>query len=118
GVTIGAVVWFLGLPNPIFWGGLAFLLRYVPYVGTLIATILSATVAFAVFPGWNKSLEVVGAFILLDQISAQLVEPFLIGRGIGLSPVALLIAAMYWSWLWGVAGLLLATPLTACLKVA
>jgi hypothetical protein len=84
----------------------------------LIAAVLSATVAFAVFPSWEKSLEVIGAFILLDQISAQLVEPFLIGHGIGLSPVALLIAAMYWAWLWGVAGLLLATPLTACLKVA
>jgi predicted PurR-regulated permease PerM len=118
GVTIGAVAWFLELPNPVFWGGLAFLLRYVPYVGTLIAAVLSATVAFAVFPGWDKSLEVVGAFILLDQISAQLVEPFLIGHGIGLSPVALLIAAMYWAWLWGIAGLLLATPLTASLKVA
>jgi hypothetical protein len=106
------------LPNPLFWGGLAFLLRYIPYVGTLISAVLPAAVAFAVFPGWDKSLEVVGAFVLLDQISAQLVEPLLIGRGIGLSPVALLIAAMYWAWLWGVAGLLLATPLTACLKVA
>jgi hypothetical protein len=84
----------------------------------LIAAVVSATVAFAVFPGWDKSLEVIGAFILLDQISAQLVEPFLIGHGIGLSPVAMLVAAMYWAWLWGIAGLLLATPLTACLKVA
>jgi predicted PurR-regulated permease PerM/methanogenic corrinoid protein MtbC1 len=118
GVMIGLVVWFLGLPNPVFWGGLAFLLRYIPYVGALISGILPALVAFAVFPGWSKSFEVVGAFILLDQISAQVAEPFLIGRGIGLSPVALLISAMYWAWLWGLAGLLLATPLTACLKVA
>jgi predicted PurR-regulated permease PerM/methanogenic corrinoid protein MtbC1 len=118
GVTIGLVVWFLGLPNPVVWGGLAFLLRYIPYVGVLTSAALPALVAFAVFPGWSKSLEVVGAFILLDQISAQLAEPFLIGRGIGLSPIALLISAMYWAWLWGIAGLLLATPLTACLKVA
>jgi predicted PurR-regulated permease PerM/methylmalonyl-CoA mutase cobalamin-binding subunit len=118
GVMIGVVVWLIGLPNPVFWGGLAFLLRYIPYVGALISGILPTLVAFAVFPGWHKSFEVLGAFILLDQISAQVAEPFLIGRGIGLSPVALLISAMYWSWLWGVAGLLLATPLTACLKVA
>jgi predicted PurR-regulated permease PerM/methylmalonyl-CoA mutase cobalamin-binding subunit len=118
GVMIGVVVWLIGLPNPVFWGGLAFLLRYIPYVGALISGILPTLVAFAVFPGWHKSFEVLAAFILLDQISAQVAEPFLIGRGIGLSPVALLISAMYWSWLWGVAGLLLATPLTACLKVA
>ncbi|HEX4209629.1 MAG TPA: AI-2E family transporter [Candidatus Binataceae bacterium] len=118
GVMIGLVVWLLGLPNPVFWGGLAFLLRYIPYVGALISGILPTLVAFAVFPGWHKSFEVLGAFILLDQVSSQLAEPFLIGRGIGLSPVALLVSAMYWSWLWGVVGLLLATPLTACLKVA
>ncbi|MGA2411904.1 MAG: AI-2E family transporter [Candidatus Binataceae bacterium] len=118
GVAIGFVVWLMGMPNPVFWGGLAFLLRFIPYVGVLISAILPTLVAFAVFPGWHKSFEVLGAFILLDQVSAQLAEPFLIGRGIGLSPVALLISAMYWSWLWGVAGLLLATPLTACLKVA
>ena len=118
GLMIGVVVWLIGLPNPVFWGGLAFLLRYIPYVGALISGVLPTLVAFAVFPGWYKSFEVLGAFILLDQISAQVAEPFLIGRGIGLSPVALLISAMYWSWLWGVAGLLLAAPLTACLKVA
>jgi predicted PurR-regulated permease PerM/methylmalonyl-CoA mutase cobalamin-binding subunit len=118
GVMIGVVVWLIGLPNPVFWGGLAFLLRYIPYVGVLISAILPTLVAFAVLPGWHKPLEVLGAFILLDQISAQVAEPFLIGRGIGLSPVALLVSAMYWSWLWGIAGLLLATPLTACLKVA
>ena len=118
GVAIGIVVWLLGLPNPSFWGGLAFLLRFIPYVGVLISATLPTLVAVAVFPGWSKSLEVVAAFIILDQISAQFVEPFLIGRGIGLSPLALLVSAMFWAWLWGLPGLLLATPLTACLKVA
>jgi len=118
GVAIGIVVWQLGLPNPLFWGGLAFLLRFIPYVGVLISATLPTLVAFAVFPGWSKSLEVVAAFIILDQISAQFAEPFLIGRGIGLSPLALLVSAMFWAWLWGLPGLLLATPLTACLKVA
>jgi predicted PurR-regulated permease PerM/methanogenic corrinoid protein MtbC1 len=118
GVAIGIVVWLLGMPNPAFWGGLAFLLRFIPYVGVLISAALPTLVAFAVFPGWSKSFEVVAAFIILDQISGQLVEPFLIGRGIGLSPLALLVSAMFWAWLWGLPGLLLATPLTACLKVA
>ena len=118
GVAIGIVVWFLGMPNPAFWGSLAFLLRFIPYVGVLISAALPAIVAFAVFPGWSRALEVVAAFIILDQVAAQFVEPFVIGRGIGLSPLALLISAMFWAWLWGLPGLLMATPLTACLKVA
>ena len=70
------------------------------------------------FPGWGKALEVLGAFVLINQVAAQFAEPFIIGHGIDVSPVALLISAMYWSWLWGIPGLLLSTPLTACLKVA
>ena len=118
GTSMGLVMWALGLPNPAFWGALAFLLRFIPYVGALISAIFPALVAFAVFPGWSKSIEVLTAFIIFDQLAAELVEPFLIGRGIGLSPLALLVSAMFWSWLWGLPGLLLATPLTSCLKVA
>src|SRR5262249_26107425 len=118
GVTVGLTMWLLGLPNPEFWGGLAFVLRFIPYLGALSSAILPTLVAFAVFPGWIKSIEVLASFIVFDQIAAQFVEPFLIGNGIGVSPVALLFSAMYWTWLWGVPGLLLATPFTACLKVA
>jgi len=118
GIAVGLVSWSLGLPNAAFWGALAFVLRYIPYVGALAAAVLPTLVAFAVFPGWSKSFEVLGSFVILDQFAVQLVEPILIGRGIGVSPVALLFSAMYWSWLWGLPGLLLATPLTACLKVA
>ncbi len=75
-------------------------------------------VAFAVSPGWSESIEVFAAFVILDQIVSYLVEPFLIGRGIGLSPLGLLFSAMFWGWLWGLPGLLIATSLTACLKVA
>ena len=118
GIAVGLIVWLLGLPNPEVWGGLAFLLRFIPYVGALSSALLPTLVAFAVFPGWSKSFEVLGSFIVIDQIAGQFVEPFLIGHGIGVSPVALLISALYWARLWGVPGLLLATPLTACLKVA
>jgi predicted PurR-regulated permease PerM/methanogenic corrinoid protein MtbC1 len=118
GASIAIVMWALRLPNPFFWGAMAFLLRFIPYVGALISAILPTLVAFAVSPGWSKSMEVFSAFVVLDQLAAQLVEPFLIGRGIGLSPLALLVSAMFWSWLWGLPGLLLATPLTSCLKVA
>jgi predicted PurR-regulated permease PerM/methylmalonyl-CoA mutase cobalamin-binding subunit len=118
GLACGTVAWTLGLPSAALWGLLGFLLRFIPYVGAITSAILPALVAFALFPGWAKSLEIVGSFILLDQIAAQFVEPFVVGPGIDVSPVALLVSAMYWSWLWGMPGLLLATPLTACLKVA
>jgi predicted PurR-regulated permease PerM/methanogenic corrinoid protein MtbC1 len=117
GVSTGLVCWMIGLPTPELWGLLGFLFRYVPYVGVLMSALLPALVAFAVFPGWDKAIEVPVAFIAIDQVAAQLIEPFLVGRGIGISPVALLVSAMYWSWIWGPAGLLLATPLTACIKV-
>ena len=118
GISIGLVLWALGLPNAEFWGLLAFLLRYVPYVGSLVSSLLPALVAFAVFPGWSKVFEVISAFLVLDLIMSQVAEPFLIGSGIDLSPVALLLSSIYWSWLWGAPGLLMAVPLTACLKVA
>jgi len=99
GIATGTAVWLLGLPNPMFWGGLGFLLRFIPYVGAVASAILPTLVAFAVFPGWSKSLEVFGTFVALDQLAAQFVEPFLIGHGIGVSPVALMVSAMYWTWL-------------------
>jgi B12 binding domain/AI-2E family transporter len=79
---------------------------------------LPTLVAFALFPGWSRSVEILGAFIGLDLLIANIVEPLIIGPGIDVSPVVLLISAMYWSWIWGLPGLLLATPLTGCLKVA
>ena len=118
GIATGLTCWMIGLPTPELWGLLGFLFRYIPYVGALMAALVPSLVAFAVFPGWHQSIEVLIAFIGIDQIAAQVIEPFMVGRGIGISPVALLVSAMYWSWVWGPAGLLLATPLTACLKVA
>jgi predicted PurR-regulated permease PerM/methanogenic corrinoid protein MtbC1 len=118
GVAIGLTIWMIGLPNPILWGALAALFRFVPYVGVPIAALLPMLVAFAVSPGWSQSVEVFAAFVILDQIVSYLIEPFLIGRGIGLSPLGLLFSAMFWGWLWGLPGLLIATSLTACLKVA
>jgi predicted PurR-regulated permease PerM/methanogenic corrinoid protein MtbC1 len=118
GLATGTVAWLVGLPNAAMWGLMAFLLRFIPYVGAICSAILPALVAFALFPGWSSTLIILGSFVLLDQLAAQIAEPFIIGRGIDVSPVALLISAMYWSWLWGIPGLLLSTPLTACLKVA
>lgn len=118
GIATGTVAWFVGLPGAPMWGLVAFLFRFVPYVGAICSAILPALVAFAIFPGWSGAFIILGAFLILDQLAGSFAEPFIIGRGIDVSPVALLISAMYWSWLWGIPGLLLSTPLTACLKVA
>ncbi|MBF6571380.1 MAG: AI-2E family transporter [Candidatus Binataceae bacterium] len=118
GLAIGIVMWLLGLPEPALWGLVAGLFRFIPYIGVAVASLLPSFVAVAVFPGWSKSIEVLAAYLIIDQIVSYAVEPILIGRGIGLSPLALLVSAMFWSWLWGLPGLFLATSLTACLKVA
>jgi len=118
GIATGTVAWLVGLPSAPLWGLVAFLLRFIPYVGAISSAILPALVAFALFPGWSRALETLGAFFILDQVAAQFAEPLIIGHGIDVSPVALLISAMYWSWLWGIPGLLISTPITACLKVA
>ncbi len=112
------ILWGLGMPNPELWGTLGFVLRYIPYLGPTVSALAPTLVAFAVFPGWAGAIEVVATFVVLDQIATHLVEPFFIGGGVGVSPVALLFSAAYWTWLWGPAGLVIATPLTACIKVA
>jgi predicted PurR-regulated permease PerM/methanogenic corrinoid protein MtbC1 len=117
GVITGIILWMLGMPHPELWGTLGFVLRYIPYVGATASALMPTLVAFAVFPGWAKAIEVMATFVGLDQLAAQLVEPFFIGAGVGVSPVALLFSAAFWTWLWGPAGLVIATPLTACIKV-
>jgi predicted PurR-regulated permease PerM len=118
GIAVGLITLFFGLPYPWFWGLLAFILRFVPYVGATASALLPTLVAFAVSPGWGTAFEVLGSFIVMDQLLAQFIEPIFIGHGIGVSSVALLVSALYWAWLWGPAGLLLSVPLTVCLKVS
>ncbi len=118
GAAIAVVTWLFGLPHPWFWGVLAFLFRFIPYVGAAASALLPTAVAFAVSPGWSTAFEILGVFVALDQILAQFVEPIVIGHGIGVSAVALLVSAMYWAWLWGPPGLILSVPMTVCLKIA
>jgi predicted PurR-regulated permease PerM len=118
GAMVGASMWFLGLPRPMLWALMAFALRYIPYLGVIACGALATLVAIAVFPEWRPAIETFTSFVLIDLIISQLLEPFWIGAGVGISPVALLVSAMFWGWLWGPVGLILATPFTVCLKVA
>ena len=117
GVFIGVGLWIIGVPNPILWGVLAMLLRFVPYIGPVIAAAFPAALAVAVDPGWSMLLWTLALFLIAEPITGQAVEPWLYGQNTGISAVAIVIAAVFWTWLWGPIGLLLSTPLTVCLVV-
>jgi predicted PurR-regulated permease PerM len=117
GALVGIGLFFVGVANPLLWAILAVLLRYIPYLGIWIAALMPAAMAFAVDPGWLKVLLIFGLFIGIDVLVYNLVEPKLYGSSTGISPLAILIAAVFWTWLWGPVGLLLSTPLTVCLIV-
>lgn len=117
GLLIGTGLWFIGIPNAVLWGILAMLLRFVPYIGAIIAAMFPATLALAVDPGWSMLLWTGTLFLVAEPVTGQVLEPLLYGRSTGLSAVAVVVAAAFWTWLWGPVGLLLSTPLTLCLVV-
>jgi predicted PurR-regulated permease PerM len=117
GVAIALGLAFLGVPQATLWGALATLLRFVPYVGIWLAALLATTLAVAVVPGWTLALSTLGLFIAVEFIAGQAVEPNLYGHTTGLSPLSVVVAAIFWSALWGPIGLVLSTPLTLCLLV-
>lgn len=118
GVPVGIGLYFIGVPNALLWGVLATLLRFVPYLGPLIAMALPLLLAFAVDPGWQMVLMAAGLFLVLELVSNNIVEPWLYGSSTGISSVAIMVAAIFWTWLWGPIGLLLSTPMTVCIAVA
>ncbi len=117
GIPLAIGLWFLGIPNALLWGMLAVVLRFVPYIGPVIAAVIPLFLAFAVSPGWSLLLWTAGLFILIELLSNNVVEPWLYGSRTGLSPLAIIVAAVFWAWLWGPIGLILSTPLTVCLVV-
>jgi predicted PurR-regulated permease PerM len=115
-VALGLIV--VGLPHALLWGAMAAVLRFVPYVGVWIAALFAAVLAAAVDPGWTLSIATLGLFVIVELLAGQLVEPQLYGHTTGLSPLSVVVAAIFWSWLWGPVGLIVSTPLTLCLVVA
>jgi predicted PurR-regulated permease PerM len=118
GLSIAVTLWLLGLPHAFLWGMLSGVLRFVPYLGMLIAGSLIAMFAAAVDPGWTLALTCMALFLVLEVGVAYLVEPRVYGHSSGLSPLAVIVAALVWGTLWGPVGLILSTPLTLCLVVA
>ncbi len=115
GTLVAIGLHFAGVPNALLWGVLAGLLRYVPYIGTLIGAALPTLLALGAFEDWKRPLLVLGLFILIEIVVAYIVEPFLYASQTGISSLAVLVSAVFWTSLWGPVGLLLSTPLTVCL---
>ncbi len=117
GTVLTIALYILGLPNAALWGGLAAVLRFVPYLGVVSASVLPLALAFAVDPGWQMLIGTGGTFLAMELLTGNVLEPWLYGSSTGLSAVALVLSAIFWTWLWGAIGLLLATPLTVCIAV-
>jgi len=117
GVIIGIGLWLIGVPSAILWGILAAVLRFVPYIGAAIAAAFPLVLAVAVDPTWSMLLWTLALFLVVEPIVGHVIEPMVYGHSTGLSPVAVVASATFWTALWGPIGLVLATPLTVCLVV-
>jgi hypothetical protein len=117
GLVIGVGLWLIGIPNAPLWALMSMLFRFVPYVGVPLAFLFPFALSMAVDPGWEMMVWTMALYGSVEAITGQAAEPFLYGRSMGLSAVAVVVAAVFWTWLWGPVGLLLSTPLTMCFVV-
>ncbi len=117
GLVIFVGLLLIGLPNALLWGALAALLRFLPYVGPWMAALMPITISLAVFDTWLQPALVFSLFIVNELVSNNFIEPWLYGSSTGISTIGILVSAVFWTWLWGPLGLVLATPLTVCLTV-
>jgi predicted PurR-regulated permease PerM/GAF domain-containing protein len=117
GICVAFGLQFIGVPNAALWGVLAGVLRFIPYVGPWAGALLPVLLSFAISTTWFTPLITIGLFIVLEAIVSNFVEPWVYGANTGVSPIALIISAVFWTWLWGPIGLVLSTPMTVCLAV-
>jgi predicted PurR-regulated permease PerM len=117
GTVIGLGLMLIGVPSAPLWGLLAMIFRFVPYIGPLLAAVLPLLLAAAVGDTWSMLFWTAGLFAVVEPLTGQIMEPLLCGKSAGLSPVAIVTAASFWTWLWGPLGLILSTPMTVCLVV-
>ncbi|HEX4506808.1 MAG TPA: AI-2E family transporter [Alphaproteobacteria bacterium] len=117
GIVVGVGLLLIGVPNPVLWGIISGLLRFVPYVGSPLSAVFPILLAAAIEPGWSMAIWTTAFYAVIELLTAQAVEPIVYGTHTGLSPFSVVVSAIFWSWLWGPVGLLLSTPLTLCLVV-
>ena len=116
-IIIGLGLWRIGVPSPFLWGILAGILRFIPYIGSILGLVFPLALALSVDPGWSMVLWTLVLFLSFEALTSQVIEPVFVGHSTGLSPVAVVLSATFWAWLWGPIGLVLATPLTVMLVV-
>jgi predicted PurR-regulated permease PerM len=116
-ILIGLGLYFIGIPSAFLWGVLAGILRFIPYIGSILGMVFPLALALSVDPGWTMIIWTAALFLTLEIITGQVIEPVVEGHSTGLSPLAVVVAATFWAWLWGPVGLVLATPLTVILVV-
>ncbi len=117
GIIFGAGLLVIGVPYAFLWGFLTGLLRFVPYIGTWISVAFPLILSFTLSPDWTQPVIVLAFFVFMELVVANAVEPLLFSHSTGVTPIALLVAAAFWTWVWGPIGLVLSTPLTVCLVV-
>jgi hypothetical protein len=117
GAVIGIGLWIIGIPSAALWGVAAGLLRFIPYVGPILAALPPLVLAMALSPDWRSTAEVALLFVIVEPFTGYVVEPLLYGHSTGLAPISVIIAAVFWTWIWGPIGLIISTPLTLCLVV-
>ena len=117
GIVIAGGLALIGVPSAMMWGILAGLLRFVPYIGSILAAVAPIALAAAIDPGWGTAIQVLLLFVIVEPLLGYVVEPLLYGHSTGLSPVSVIVAAVFWTWIWGPIGLILSTPMTLCLVV-
>jgi predicted PurR-regulated permease PerM/GAF domain-containing protein len=117
GVCVAIGLYFIHVPNAALWGLLAAVLRFIPYVGPWVGAFFPVVLSFAISSSWLMPLMTIALFVVLEAIVSNLVEPWVYGANTGVSPIALIVSAVFWTWLWGPIGLVLSTPLTVCLAV-
>lgn len=116
-VPIGLGLWLIGVPNAVLWGMLTLVLRFVPFIGAFLAALFPVALAFAVSPDWSAVLWTVALFVSVEAVTSNVIEPWLYASHTGVSPLSIIISAMFWTLIWGPMGLVMAMPLTVCLVV-
>lgn len=116
-IPIWLGLWLIGVPNALFFGLVTLVMRFVPYIGSAISAVLPLVMAFAVSPDWSLVLWTAALFGVVELVTSNVIEPWFYGQRTGVSPLAVIVSAMFWTWLWGPMGLIMATPLTVCLVV-
>ena len=118
GLAVGVGLYLIGVPNALLWGVLGMLLRFLPYLGPWLAAVMPIFLALAVFDGWSSPLQTIGLFVVLELLVNNVFEPLLYGNRLGISSMGVILAAIFWTWIWGPVGLVVAVPLTVCVVIA